>query len=105
ERAGFKVWCATDGNHALSQISSGEIDVVITDLVMPNMDGIELIGILRKQHPSLPVVAISGAFGGSLLDVALKLGARVALYKPFTPGLLVASVMRVLNLPLPKTCA
>jgi CheY-like chemotaxis protein len=71
-------------------------DLVITDLVMPEIDGLELIRSLQKSHPNLPILAISGAFNG-FLKVATALGAAGALEKPFTPDDLLTMVDRILG--------
>jgi CheY-like chemotaxis protein len=61
-------------------------DLIVTDIVMPNMEGLEVILALRKSHPAIPIIAVSG--GGALkdqdyLDFAAKLGAAATLTKPF----------------------
>jgi DNA-binding NtrC family response regulator len=98
-KAGFQVSTASDGHEALSILNVTRIDIVVTDLAMPNLEGIELIGILRKRDPSLPIVVISGAFGGQFLHIALKMGARAALPKPFTASQLTESVLDALSPP------
>ncbi len=95
-RAGFSAYFEDHGAHALEvsdgteavrllQAKSGAIDLVLTDIVMPEMDGIGLTIYLRKHFPSIPVVAMSG--GGHIdsddyLISAKGLGARVVLNKP-----------------------
>ena len=67
----------------------GNIDLVITDLVMPHVDGLELIGDLKLMHPNLPIIAISGGRrigAGPCLKLARKLGADVVFEKPFIPS-------------------
>jgi CheY-like chemotaxis protein len=71
--AGFEVLAGGNGNVALSTAQVERLDLVITDLVMPDREGLETIMRLRKSHPALPVVAISGAFGGHFLKCASTL--------------------------------
>ena len=82
---GYRVLGAEDGNEALRQLDEydGEIDAVITDLRMPNMDGLDLIGTLRARHPNLPIIAASGMANGRS-EEALQAGAHAFLGKPFS---------------------
>ncbi len=83
---GHRVIEATDGNTALEAIPGARPDIVVTDIFMPALDGIELICVLRESHPDLKIVAMSG--GGGFLDsksavsLAAKLGADVVMQKP-----------------------
>ena len=85
---GFDVAVAGDGQAALASHQSRPADVVITDLFMPDKDGIETIVELRKLSPGLKIVAISGwtsTQGSDYLRVAREIGAAVTLQKPFDP--------------------
>lgn len=62
EREGFAVSTAEDGFAALRAIQQARPDLVITDLRMPNMNGFELLSVLRARFPELPTIAISGEF-------------------------------------------
>ncbi len=68
---------------------------MLTDLVMPAEEGIELIRDLRKHHPRLKIVAMSGAFGAEVLDAAQRLGADAALAKPISAETLRSCVERL----------
>lgn len=87
ERAGYVVTEAADGRAALRALSGGAtVDLVITDIIMPDMEGIETIRTLRRTHPELKVIAMSG--GGRMqphdyLEVAKAFGAVRVLEKPF----------------------
>jgi len=74
-----------------------DVDLVITDIFMPEMDGLEMIISLRKSRPSLPIVAISGA-DEQYLKLAVGLGARAALAKPLPMTKLLEAVRQALQL-------
>jgi CheY-like chemotaxis protein len=85
-KAGHRPVTAANGREALKQLSGGHFDLVITDINMPDMDGIELILALRETSESVPIIAISG--GGlmpaeSLLRDASAFGAMDVIPKPF----------------------
>ena len=85
---GFDVAVAGNGQAAIALHQSRPADVVITDLFMPDKDGIETIVELRKLSPQLKIVAISGwtsTQGSDYLQVAREIGATVTLQKPFDP--------------------
>jgi DNA-binding response OmpR family regulator len=95
---GFEVDEAADGAEALTAVKGLTLDVVVTDLLMPARDGVELIGALRLLRPEVPVIAMSGrpSMGGlDLLGVATTLGAAAALLKPFTADELADTVTAV----------
>jgi DNA-binding response OmpR family regulator len=98
ERRNFAVSEAADGGQALDVLSTTAFDLVITDIVMPEIEGLELVRYIRARHPGAKVMAVSG--GGSHLisytHLAKQLGADEVLAKPFTPAELVAVVERLL---------
>ena len=63
EHAGYEVEVAADGYAAFARARAGRYDALIADIVMPNMDGLELIRMLRREKPDLLVIAISGTGG------------------------------------------
>jgi CheY-like chemotaxis protein len=78
---------AVDGAQALRIIKAETPDILITDIFMPNRDGIELIAAVRQDHPTVRIMAISARqhLGMvDLLNLAAKLGAHATLAKPFT---------------------
>lgn len=91
ERANHQVWVAKDGDEALTQFQGKDIDVVITDLQMRNVHGLELIGILRELTPRPGIIAVSGT-GETQLDMARMLGASVTLTKPIRPDQLLDAI-------------
>jgi len=90
---GLDVSVAYDGQEALALIGRIHPDVVITDLIMPVLDGLQLIQKIRSNPASpSPVIAISAV--GSRLRAALDLGAVEALLKPVHPKELAASARK-----------
>jgi DNA-binding NtrC family response regulator len=97
--AGFEVCAAPDGRHVAEILRARRIDLVITDLVMPERDGIETITDLHYSHPRLPVIAISGDMPLNrdlYLRLAEKLGAARVLAKPFKMDQLIAAAREAL---------
>jgi DNA-binding response OmpR family regulator len=91
--AGFDVCAAPDGLRVAKILGERRIDLVITDLVMPERDGLETLTELRYSHPGLPVIAISGDVPLNrdlYLTLAGKLGASRVLAKPFKMDQLIA---------------
>ena len=95
---GYETLESGDGKHAVEMLRTSEVDLVITDLVMPEQEGIETIATIRKHWPNVRIMAMSGAlYGNCYLRVAEKLGADVVLNKPIEAGRLLASVQQVLR--------
>ena len=90
-RAGHEVLVASNGRAGLDLFREEAPDLVITDILMPEVDGLEIIRSLRREFPQLKIIAMSG--GGATgklqyLPEARKFGADTALSKPFDPGVL-----------------
>jgi CheY-like chemotaxis protein len=96
---GFSVQDVADGRVALDLARHGAFDLVITDLVMPEVEGLETIRLLKREQPSLEILAVSGAYGGAFLHAAELLGARATLAKPFDADTLIAAVERIVGSP------
>lgn len=95
QRAGFETAVAGDGERALALQHRQPADVLITDIYMPELDGLELIQQFRARFPGTRIVAISG--GGTVahadfLHVAAEIGAAAVLHKPFATETLVKTV-------------
>ena len=97
ERAGYEVALAADGERALALQRARPADVLITDIFMPERDGLETITAFRREFPGTRIVAMSGGgvrMDGELyLDTAGVAGADAVLRKPFDPG----SLLQVLS--------
>jgi CheY-like chemotaxis protein len=94
---GFEVSEAFDGRMAMELMASDPVDVIVTDLVMPEQEGIETIRLLKRLFPAVKIIAVSGAFEGRVLAAARLLGANAALPKPLGPELLLETVRNVLG--------
>ena len=82
---GYEVSTASDGKQGLRIIESEEPDLIITDIIMPDMEGIEFIRSLAKERKGLPVIVMSGhPVGMRFLNIVRAFGAKAALQKPFT---------------------
>lgn len=100
--AGYEVCLAADGLQGLGRHAEFRPDIVITDIIMPQMEGIGTISELRRRDPTLPIIAMSGgnSFGGlSYLQAAWNLGARRTLTKPIAPAELLAAIRELLPQP------
>ena len=99
-RAGYQVKVAFDGQRALRLYRSQPTDLVITDLVMPNKEGLELIGELKRLYCDVKIIAVSGAGHNALPDylrMAKALGAQQVLAKPFSEREILEAVSAVLQ--------
>lgn len=84
EEAGHEVLEAGDGDEGLAVLDANTADAVITDLIMPQKEGIETIREVRARFPTMKILAISGGSAGHMdyLEFAQKLGADKVLSKP-----------------------
>jgi two-component system cell cycle sensor histidine kinase/response regulator CckA len=80
--SGFNVIEAANGLDAMTALNSVSVDLLLTDIVMPEREGLELIQSVRSSFPALPVIALSGAYEGRLLPLAKSFGANLTLRKP-----------------------
>lgn len=104
EKGGYAVTEAADGIDGVRLFREGRFDIVITDLILPRMDGLEVITGIKKEDPGAKIIAISSgglsASGKSvkyLLSVAERLGASGSLLKPFTGEQILGAVRDILK--------
>lgn len=86
ERKGYYVKTASDGKSALQMQNTKPFDIVITDIIMPEKEGLETISELRRDYPQVKIIAISGGGGykpQGYLELAMQRGADLVLAKPF----------------------
>jgi CheY-like chemotaxis protein len=105
EANGFAVVTASDGPAGIRAIEHQVFDLVICDLFLPKMDGLEATKAIRKIRPAMPVITASGfMFGGECPEMpnfdamAAEAGASATLYKPFKPKDLLQVIQKVLGL-------
>lgn len=97
--AGFRVVAASDGRVGIAKLDKERVDLIITDIIMPEVEGIELIRHAKAAHPSVPILAISGGGRAHNLDFlrfARSLGADATLPKPFRREDLLAAIAKIL---------
>lgn len=95
--AGFQVFQAVDGQAGVDALREQEVDIVITDINMPKMDGYEVIRELRSrpEHKKTPILVLTTEAEGSKRTIARDLGATGWLVKPFDPERLIETVHKV----------
>lgn len=100
-RSDFTVFEAANGKEAINHFKPGITDLIITDLIMPEEDGLKVIMKIREIKPGIKIVAISGggkAGPAGYLDMAKALGADSVLYKPFSLNDLVHEIRNLLKI-------
>jgi two-component system, response regulator YesN len=88
---------AGNGREALVHLATERFDLLLTDMAMPEMDGVELMRVMQKDKPDLPIITLSG--GEDVIEyrrIAAHLGARIALRKPVNKADLIGAVKDVL---------
>ena len=99
QRAGYQVLDAHDGASALAlaEAHAGHIDLLLTDVIMPGMNGRELAERMTLRRPGLPVLFVSGYTDNVLADLGIPSADTALLDKPFTPASLTAAVAAILG--------
>lgn len=100
ERGGFEVVEAPDGEAGIQCHLEAPADIVVTDILMPEKEGLETILQFRRDDPTIRIIAISGGVQTGVVDflsIARKLGADMVLPKPFRPSALVRMVRELLS--------
>jgi CheY-like chemotaxis protein len=104
EQSGHSVVVAGDGRKGLAIFEAGDFDLLLLDIFMPGMDGLETMRLVHQQRPLIPIIVISGrpidsdpAEGPNFLTMATKLGAISSLQKPFKPAALLEAVANSLE--------
>ena len=93
EAVGYRVLTAENGRHALNVLAHQDVDLILVDIYMPGMDGLELIPRLREIQPASKIIAMSGGSGEwDAFDIAKDLGVNHTLKKPFSPRELLEAI-------------
>jgi PAS domain S-box-containing protein len=98
--AGYRVFTASGGREGLELVSSdevGPVHLLVTDVVMPEADGVSVAKAFRQKHPEARVLFVSGYARGAIADHGLSDGGMELLPKPFTPSTLLARVRAILD--------
>jgi CheY-like chemotaxis protein len=95
----YRITEAGDGTEAVDKLGSGPFDLVLTDVKMPKMDGLELIAYIRSKHsePNLPIIVITTKGEEADRDKGLELGANAYLSKPVNGAQLMEQVKKILR--------
>ncbi len=96
-REGYNVTEAEEGNEGLLLIGSEEYDLVLLDIMMPGITGIECLERIKETHPELPVIMVTGVINVETTVEATEKGAFDYIIKPAKRADLVGAVKRVLN--------
>jgi len=91
---GYEMEMSKNGVEGLKRLEESRFDLVLTDLKMPDMDGIEVLRIIKERWPAVEVIIITGYQTVETAVKAIKLGAFDYIEKPFTPDSLVAAVAK-----------
>ncbi len=94
---GYGVETASTANHALKTCSEAAFDVLLTDIIMPELDGLQLIERVRIHQPDIAAIVMTGQGAMNTALEASKLGVMGFIVKPFTPDVLISSVQSVLE--------
>lgn len=78
----YRVLVASDGNEALALLDDQKVDVIISDIMMPNMDGIELLRRVRQMYPMVHTIMITGHVSQENLLSCMRHGADTCIFKP-----------------------
>jgi two-component system chemotaxis response regulator CheY len=99
ESGGYSVVECNSGKGALTELEKTHFDLMTLDLSMPDVDGFEVLRVVRSKHPELKIVVVSGFLQGSMNQVAKMLGALVTLDKNMAADLLLPIVHDLLKNP------
>jgi CheY-like chemotaxis protein len=92
ERNGYAPSSTTNAHQALQLVQAQPFDVILTDIVMPRLDGVELCAVARRRNPDIQAVIFTGNAAPDIADRARQMGAGAVLQKPFTSNDLLAAV-------------
>ena len=95
--AGYEVQTASSGEEALHILEQADFDIILTDLVMPGIDGSELIGRIKERRPNQDIVMVTGVVDVKIAVDAMKQGAIDFILKPFDRDALLDSLDKILK--------
>jgi len=84
--SGYRVGVSMTGREALEKLDNWQFDLVITDVRLPDISGLDVLRHLRQRHPNLRVIIITAHYTPEMADESMALGASGVLAKPFSPS-------------------
>lgn len=100
ETYGYEVITAADGQEALERLEQTTVGLVISDLVMPNMNGVDFVSTIRSKFPELPIIVVSGSPGAVMRRLGIETiqipGATASIMKPFKSRELVTLIQELM---------
>jgi two-component system chemotaxis response regulator CheY len=96
-QGGYSIIEATDGQDGLAKFGSGGISMIISDVNMPRMNGLEMLEKLKAGGAAVPVIMLTSEGQPALIGRAREAGAAAWIIKPFKPNLLMAAVKKMLG--------
>lgn len=97
EAYGYRIWIAMNGREGLNLFRQHPIDLVITDIVMPELDGFATIEALRREAPELPIIAMSAAVDEATMARPLTEPSFCCIRKPVDEGMLIDLIRAILT--------
>lgn len=94
---GYSVIIATDGRDAMEKLKTGLFDLILTDLMLPFVSGSQIIGYVKKNMPTVPIIVLSTSTQEDIITDAFTMGVDDFITKPFSPNELSLRVRRTLG--------
>lgn len=88
----YEIIQADSGKNALTILAQGVADVILLDLLMPDMDGYQTLKVLREHYPAIPIIILSADIQDSTRNRILAAGARAVIHKPPKQGELIETI-------------
>ena len=96
-KEGYEVLISRNGKDAINSIEEAEVDLIITDIMMPFASGIEMLSALKNLKKQIPVIMLSSMGQEDVILEAFQMGAADFMVKPFSPNELILRIKRLLN--------
>ncbi len=96
-KEGYEVTTAIDGRSAMEELETNSFDLILTDLMLPFVSGIQLIEHIKKNYPTIPIIVLSTATQEDIITDAFNMGVDDFISKPFSPNELTLRVKRSLG--------
>ena len=95
KRDGYEMICCSDGLEAMEKIQLHNPDVIIVDIMLPYLSGLEIVGKVKQTNSEVPIIVISAMGQQAVVDEAIKLGADEYISKPFNINVLTSHITRL----------